>query len=723
MRTTARPHSASAFVARVCARRAARVILAALLTGLGFVAPGQAQVDPPYPHLVNVYLAGDVDSTIVAALSKWDAVVLLNSVWTPGQLDDLRSRNPDIKIFLYVISYVVSVAPTTPWNQVNTAYVQNNDLWWYDVDRNVASDWPGYGMVNVTDRAPVGPQGSWREFFVSRVADLVTSYPQLDGVYLDNFWRQLSWQQAQRRLDSDCNPTHNPAGCDGVMDTNAVLDSLWHAGLVDIASSLRARFDQLQAGRPRPLAILSNGAADYFQWLNGTLTEYFPSGHGDVDFGNPYGYNWNHEMFDCPGGYVVAPFNPVPYRFSILNSEYYGTRWTPAREPNFERHKRFTLASSLFESGYYSLDSGHGGNQNLWWEPEYDHAGRGKGYLGLPLGPAQRILFAAGAELLTNPDFGAGTATWLADPTGAVGQFGADGATWHSPPYSGRIDVQSVAPSGHYKVWQAPIPMTQGQTYTLSLWARGTAAQTLEVELYGDDCPGLRCWFGREFCLSNQWTRFESSFVSSGTAATGLNLFLREPGTVWVDDLSLRTGDTSLFRRDFEHGIVLVNYTNLNWDVDLETTYYRLQIPNSAVFDGAAVDRETIPFSDARILLRDPPSPLPPPPPPPPPSDAMAPLPPPYLAQNVPNPFNPRTRIRFRLPAESPAPAPARLAVYDVAGRLVRVLLDGERAGGVDQVVEWDGRDAAGRAMPSGLYFYRITAPGFTQARKMLMAR
>ena len=154
--------------------------------------------------------------------------------------------------------------------------------------------------------------GRWRDLWVSYVAGYVLERPQLDGVYLDNFWQQISWQQNDRRLDSDCSPWRNPRGCDGIMDSPEKLDSLWREGLTSIATLLRQRFDEIEPQRSRPLAMISNGASDYFEWLNGTLYEYFPSGHADVDFDNPYGYNWNREMFDATVGYLAAPFRTDP---------------------------------------------------------------------------------------------------------------------------------------------------------------------------------------------------------------------------------------------------------------------------------------------------------------------------------------------------------------------------------------------------------------------------
>jgi hypothetical protein len=89
-----------------------------------------------------------------------------------------------------------------------------------------------------------------------------------------------------------------------------------------------------------------------------------------------------------------------------------------------------------------------------------------------------------------------------------------------------------------------------------------------------------------------------------------------------------------------------------------------------------------------------------------------------YLAQNFPNPFNPMTRITFGLKE----PTRVSLRIYDVAGRLVRVLVEGDRPAGLYAEL-WNGCDAVGRAAASGLYFYRLDAGSFTQTRKMILLR
>jgi hypothetical protein len=88
------------------------------------------------------------------------------------------------------------------------------------------------------------------------------------------------------------------------------------------------------------------------------------------------------------------------------------------------------------------------------------------------------------------------------------------------------------------------------------------------------------------------------------------------------------------------------------------------------------------------------------------------------LGQNFPNPFNPSTRISFELPARSSA----RVEIFDVRGALLRTLADDVMDAG-RHVVEWNGRDGGGNVVGSGVYFYRLTAGGRTQSKKMVILK
>jgi photosystem II stability/assembly factor-like uncharacterized protein len=93
------------------------------------------------------------------------------------------------------------------------------------------------------------------------------------------------------------------------------------------------------------------------------------------------------------------------------------------------------------------------------------------------------------------------------------------------------------------------------------------------------------------------------------------------------------------------------------------------------------------------------------------------------LEQNFPNPFNPSTEIMYGLPEQ----ATVTLRIYDILGREVVTLLDESRAAGTYRQT-WNGRNATGASVASGVYFYRIEAKGvsgknFTSLKKMVLMK
>jgi len=98
--------------------------------------------------------------------------------------------------------------------------------------------------------------------------------------------------------------------------------------------------------------------------------------------------------------------------------------------------------------------------------------------------------------------------------------------------------------------------------------------------------------------------------------------------------------------------------------------------------------------------------------------DALAPAYQDLLLQNYPNPFNPSTTIRF----QTASAGKVRLGIYNLKGQLVKLLQDGTLAPGDHQLV-WNGTDDKGRAVGSGIYFYRLDTNGKSFSRRMLLLK
>ena len=83
------------------------------------------------------------------------------------------------------------------------------------------------------------------------------------------------------------------------------------------------------------------------------------------------------------------------------------------------------------------------------------------------------------------------------------------------------------------------------------------------------------------------------------------------------------------------------------------------------------------------------------------------------LEQNYPNPFNPETTIRYQIPEATTV----HLAVYDLNGRIIEMLVNEHKQAG-SYSVTW-----SGKAYPSGLYFYRLQTRDFSQTRRMILIK
>ena len=85
------------------------------------------------------------------------------------------------------------------------------------------------------------------------------------------------------------------------------------------------------------------------------------------------------------------------------------------------------------------------------------------------------------------------------------------------------------------------------------------------------------------------------------------------------------------------------------------------------------------------------------------------------LHQNYPNPFNPSTTISYELPE----PGRVELRIYDLRGRLIRTLVEHEQHAGYKHI-KWFARDDSGHPVSTGVYFIRLSTPGYSKVVKMV---
>ena len=88
------------------------------------------------------------------------------------------------------------------------------------------------------------------------------------------------------------------------------------------------------------------------------------------------------------------------------------------------------------------------------------------------------------------------------------------------------------------------------------------------------------------------------------------------------------------------------------------------------------------------------------------------------LHQNYPNPFNPVTNLDYEIPED----AMVNITVFDMMGKVVRTLVNGQQSAGY-KTLQWNATSNSGQSISAGLYIYTIQAGEFSQTRKMILLK
>ncbi len=170
--------------------------------------------------------------------------------------------------------------------------------------------------------------------------------------------------------------------------------------------------------------------------------------------------------------------------------------------------------------------------------------------------------------------------------------------------------------------------------------------------------------------------------------------------TVWSESQSY---DSSWWQEDIDISAIADSQSTvyLRWTMSVENALYTFggwnidDIGIYAIFDSAGAEPTDVNENADNVL----------------PSEYE-------LKQNYPNPFNPTTIISFSLPRTSNV----RLEIYNVLGQRVSTLIDGELKAG-DHDISWDGQNAFGQPVATGIYFYRLKAGEFVGTKKMILLK
>jgi hypothetical protein len=508
---------------------------------------------PGFPRVANLWGSWHFVPKGMAYASRID--LWLGAYFTADQIRELRRLNPNCFIL----------------TSINT--VENNDVpdeyFLRDTTGQKIEVWPGAYRLNLT--RPEVAQYQARYAYQK----MIESGLMYDGCFFDNF------MMSQRWLTHDIydRPVQLDADGDGQPDDKDAFDKAWRDGV----------FRELQEWRKLMPWALTTGHSQGYPYPE--IAEIFNGqGIGFYTTDAIEGKKSFYELWDYYQAWCTVAVKPaitsvesaVPDQIAY-GYDYNPQKNTPAPTWDFARdyypYMRFGLAFTLMSDGYFSHELGDTDHGQDWWYDELDYK------LGTPLGPALRIATsqAADRELMQNGGFEselAGTwSLWCDTKNGCAATAGRDTRFKHSGDAAARVTITGACRQGGIEFTQSKRSLEQGRSYSLAFWARASQP----MELLAISSKGSPDWdnygLSQTVPLTTQWQPVTLSFEATRTVQDARIQFLfgGETGQVWIDEVSLKERGEEVFRRDFQHGLVLLNGARRRQTVDVGDGFMHLK--------------------------------------------------------------------------------------------------------------------------------------------------
>ena len=207
------------------------------------------------------------------------------------------------------------------------------------------------------------------------------------------------------------------------------------------------------------------------------------------------------------------------------------------------------------------------------------------------------------ADGVTNPGFESDLLGWTYNST-QPSTFTRDAGTAAVGSAAAKFTLAAAeaVPWGAGIQTVSTLAMSYGQYYSATFWAKASSPRTITVVAAKPGGGELAHGFAD---LTTAWKQFQIVFQPVASGASPLQFHLGAvAGSVWFDDVHYQAGTSSIYRRDFEHGIVLLNPTTLTLTVPLERSFYRIRgSADPFTNNGARASQFVVPAMDALFLL------------------------------------------------------------------------------------------------------------------------
>ena len=538
-------------------------------------------------------VSGNLDPAVLDAVARYDQVILPVTPITPYRPDigiALRTRNPKLQLIAYV-----------PGQNIWDAYKPDSSVHFptryrHLVDSLHAQLYNKQGTYFSLGRVNFAKQVGGRYVMAEAAADLfydaVVRTGQWDGIFIDVLCSGIGWAQS---------PAESIDYVRAGYPTMAAFNTAWAAGVDTLGDRLR------RISGPTYIMIGNCAQGTNYDAFNGWMRENFPWQNGG---------DWFQNMFRDPGGYLGGDLKFLTPHQNYISSVPFGSTGQQYSGEN-ARRVRYGLASASLGEGFGVFNESAPSTGDMlyltWWYDEYAvNLATGAsstsladvGWLGQALAPYyQMVWVGTQPDAVSNPDFESSVTTgWSFFTTqgstraqdASTAAVGAASLLIHVPNVGSVPWTTAIGSSGS-------IPMTAGQIYSATFWAKASTTRAITV-VAGLSSGELT---SRAITIDTTWRHYQVALTPPTSNTAFLKFYFGQAaGDVWLDDCHLQAGSTSLYRRDFQNGIVLVNPSSTGLTVPLEHEYRRISgLVDPAANDGALVTQITVPANDARFLI------------------------------------------------------------------------------------------------------------------------
>jgi Hypothetical glycosyl hydrolase family 15/Carbohydrate binding domain len=547
-----------------------------------------------YPYTIN---DGPLDTLEIARAARFGDVVLdvypINP-YRPDIVAAIRARNPRARLFGYVLATHIWAAGDADSTRHIPTLIRRTvrDLDGFLYDRATGQEYKD-NSINIAKK--VNGRYVVAEALADLFRDRILATGVWDGLFVDVYCHGIAWTQNGTGQVIDLARA-------GYANT-AELDAAWGEACDTLAARLRR-----DAG-PTFVLVGNCAASAEHATFNGWMRENFPYQQGGTWASNMLGDVSSRGYFQDDRDYQPESFNWI---LSFGNT-------TVGQENSSANNKRvrYGLGSASLGEGVHAIGPGAKSVREAmyqrWWYDEYAVdlvTGRSSesqahtGWLGEALGPARKMMWASGAaDAVTNAGFESSvTDGWVFRSFApAQASLVRDAGTAAVGTSSAKVSVTTPSTvNWHcYLSSAGQLDVQAGLSYAATFWCKASGLRTVHV-LAGNS--GGQAYVA----VDTTWRQYQVVMTPTQSMAASLTFFLGlEAGDVWFDDVHFQQGATSVWRRDFHNGIVLVNPTETPLDVTLEEPFKRLIGTHEPTLnDGRVGNVQRVEAFDALFLLR-----------------------------------------------------------------------------------------------------------------------